>query len=42
MKGRTYQVMYEADECFAANYERGAAGLTAYFATAIRANARRG
>jgi DNA-binding transcriptional MerR regulator len=34
--------LYEADERFAANYERRAAGLTAYFASAIRANARRG
>jgi DNA-binding transcriptional MerR regulator len=34
--------MYEADERFAANYERFAAGLTAFFARAIRANARRG
>jgi MerR family transcriptional regulator, thiopeptide resistance regulator len=34
--------LYEADERFAANYERRAAGLTAFFATAIRANARRG
>jgi MerR family transcriptional regulator, thiopeptide resistance regulator len=33
--------LYEADERFAANYERRAAGLTAFFATAIRANARR-
>ena len=33
--------LYEADERFAANYERHAAGLTAFFATAIRANARR-
>lgn len=34
--------MYEADERFAAHYEQRAAGLTAFFATAIRANARRG
>jgi DNA-binding transcriptional MerR regulator len=33
--------MYEADERFAANYERHEKGLTAYLATAIRANARR-
>ena len=33
--------LYEADERFAANYERQEKGLTAYFATAIRANARR-
>jgi DNA-binding transcriptional MerR regulator len=33
--------LYEADERFAANYERHEKGLTAYFATAIRANARR-
>jgi MerR family transcriptional regulator, thiopeptide resistance regulator len=33
--------MYEADERFAANYERYEKGLTAFFAAAIRANARR-